>query len=42
LLLRELNPERFAEIGGPLFKSVADEDNFNIQQFHKAIGQAIK
>ena len=41
LLLRELNPERFVEIGDPLFDSVADEDNFNIYQFRNAIGKAL-
>lgn len=41
LLLREQNPERFSVIAGPLFESVADEDNFNIYRFRAAIGKAL-
>jgi hypothetical protein len=42
LLLREISPRRFTEISGPLFSSVADEDDFDIQTFRIAIGKALK
>jgi len=42
LLLRELNPSRFSQISGPLFESLADEDNYNINRFRNAIGKALE
>lgn len=42
LLLRDLNPQRFADIRKPLFDSVADQDQFNYQKFRSAIGKALE
>lgn len=41
LLLRELNPKRFSQIIGTLYKSLADEDESDIYRFRNPIGEAL-